>query len=136
MQAAAGGKGKEAAAAAAKDRALQEDEAQVTELSTRVQQLHDELRVARQAAEGTVESSAVVASAEAAMESWRRRAMEAEGAPLKSAYDIADESALPIDIPCAKLLSWLVDRRRREGRVAPDEAATRLADWWSSRAAS
>ena len=68
----------EAAAAAAKDRALQEDEAQVTELSTRVQQLHDELRVARQAAEGTMESSAVVASAEAAMESWRRRAMEAE----------------------------------------------------------
>eukprot|EP01045_Picozoa_sp_COSAG04_P019274 COSAG04_NODE_1858_length_5375_cov_13.206406_4_plen_357_part_00 len=68
----------EAAAAAAKDRALQEDEAQVTELSTRVQQLHDELRVARQAAEGTMESSAVAASAEAAMESWRRRAMEAE----------------------------------------------------------
>ena len=68
----------EAAAAAAKDRALQEDEAQVTELSTRVQQLHDELRVARQAAEGSMESSAVVASAEAAMESWRRRAMEAE----------------------------------------------------------
>ena len=38
--------------------------------------------------------------------------MEAEGAPLKSAYDIADESALPIDIPCAKLLSWLVDRQQ------------------------
>ena len=32
-------------------------------------------------------------------------------------------------------LSWLVDLRLREGRVAPDEAATRLADWWSSRAA-
>ena len=32
-------------------------------------------------------------------------------------------------------LSWLVDLRLREGRVAPDEAATRLTDWWSSRAA-
>ena len=32
-------------------------------------------------------------------------------------------------------LSWLVDLRLREGRVAPDEAATRLADWWSSRTA-
>ena len=32
-------------------------------------------------------------------------------------------------------LSWLVDLRLTEGRVAPDEAATRLADWWSSRAA-
>ena len=32
-------------------------------------------------------------------------------------------------------LSWLVDLRLREGRVAPDEAATRLADWWSTRAA-
>ena len=32
-------------------------------------------------------------------------------------------------------LSWLVDLRLREGRIAPDEAATRLADWWSSRAA-
>jgi len=31
-------------------------------------------------------------------------------------------------------LSWLVDLRLREGRVAPDEAATRLTDWWSSRA--
>ena len=31
-------------------------------------------------------------------------------------------------------LSWLVDLRLREGRVAPDEAATRLADWWSTRA--
>lgn len=32
-------------------------------------------------------------------------------------------------------LSWLVDLRLREGRVAPDEAATRLVDWWSNRAA-
>ena len=32
-------------------------------------------------------------------------------------------------------LSWLVDLRLRAGRVAPDEAATRLTDWWSSRAA-
>ena len=32
-------------------------------------------------------------------------------------------------------LSWLVALRLTEGRVAPDEAATRLADWWSSRAA-
>ena len=32
-------------------------------------------------------------------------------------------------------LSWLVDLRLREGRVAPDEAATRLTDWWSSRTA-
>ena len=32
-------------------------------------------------------------------------------------------------------LSWLVDLRLREGRVAPDEAATRLADWWTTRAA-
>ena len=32
-------------------------------------------------------------------------------------------------------LSWLVDLRLTEGRVAPDEAATRLAGWWSSRAA-
>ena len=32
-------------------------------------------------------------------------------------------------------LSWLVDLRLREGRVAPDKAATRLADWWSSRIA-
>ena len=32
-------------------------------------------------------------------------------------------------------LSWLVDLRLREGRVAPDEAATRLVDWWSSRTA-
>ena len=31
-------------------------------------------------------------------------------------------------------LSWLVDLRLREGRVAPDEAATRLVDWWSSQA--
>ena len=31
-------------------------------------------------------------------------------------------------------LSWLVDLRLREGRVAPDEAATRLVDWWSNRA--
>ena len=32
-------------------------------------------------------------------------------------------------------LSWLVDLRLREGRVAPDEAAARLVDWWSNRAA-
>ena len=32
-------------------------------------------------------------------------------------------------------LSWLVDLRLREGRVAPDEAATRLVDWWPNRAA-
>ena len=30
-------------------------------------------------------------------------------------------------------LSWLVDLRLREGRVAPDEAAARLVDWWSNR---
>ena len=32
-------------------------------------------------------------------------------------------------------LSWLVDLRLREGRMAPDEAAARLVDWWSNRAA-
>ena len=42
---------------------------------------------------------------------------------------------LPAGPEVGEALSWLVDLRLREGRVAPDEAATRLADWWSSRAA-
>ena len=42
---------------------------------------------------------------------------------------------LPAGPEVGEALSWLVDLRLREGRMAPDEAATRLADWWSSRAA-
>ena len=42
---------------------------------------------------------------------------------------------LPAGPEVGEALSWLVDLRLREGRVAPDEAATRLADWWSTRAA-
>ena len=42
---------------------------------------------------------------------------------------------LPAGPEVGEALSWLVDLRLREGRVAPDEAATRLADWLSSRAA-
>ena len=42
---------------------------------------------------------------------------------------------LPAGPEVGEALSWLVDLRLREGRVAPDEAATRLVDWWSNRAA-
>ena len=42
--------------------------------------------------------------------------------------------ALPAGPEGGDALAGLGARRRREGRVAPDEAATRLADWWSSRA--
>ena len=52
---------------------------------------------------------------------------------------VGDAIMVLLDLPAGpevgEALSWLVDLRLREGRVAPDEAAARLADWWSSRAA-